>query len=139
MNPFKRKLVTDNFANLIAHGTEIHGDVRFNGSIHIGGIVRGNIAPVDTTLAAAGKDEYVYILKDGMVDAELICASNVVIDGHCMGGRVRADNVLRIGKNARITDVALSYKTLEIAEGAYLDGCTMSIILSTIQETKNSD
>ena len=98
---------------LIARGTEITGDIQFNGNLEIEGTVRGNIS------AGAGKDTFVRVLQDGRVEGE-IKAPSVVINGS-VSGDVYSSEHIELADRA-VVDGDVHYKLIEMVKGAQVNG-----------------
>ena len=98
---------------VIGHQTEINGDVRFTGGLHIDGVIRGNVyADADTEAVAI-------VSERGRIEGELRVPS-LLINGH-VAGDVYAPERLDLAKEARIKG-DVYYATLEMAGGAEING-----------------
>lgn len=112
----KGKTVTEavvGHTTLIAQGTELTGDICFNGNLEIEGTIRGNI------IAGAGKEAFVRILQNGRVEGE-IKAPVVVINGSVCGD-VYAGEKVELAAQA-VVDGDVHYKLIEMAMGAQVNG-----------------
>jgi len=98
---------------VIGHQTEIHGDVRFTGGLHVDGTIRGNV------YANSDTDAVAIISERGRVEGELRVPS-LLINGH-IEGDVYASERLDLAKEARIKG-DVYYSTLEMAGGAEING-----------------
>ncbi|MEX2575951.1 MAG: polymer-forming cytoskeletal protein, partial [Halofilum sp. (in: g-proteobacteria)] len=99
---------------LIGHETEIVGDVRFAGGLHIDGVVKGNVASV------TGSEDAVAIVSErGRVEGELR-VPHLIINGHVTGD-VHATERLDLAKDARVHG-DVHYCTMEMASGAEVNG-----------------
>lgn len=98
---------------VIGHQTEIHGDIRFTGGLHIDGVIRGDVYADSDTEAVA------IISERGRVEGELRVPS-LLINGH-VAGDVYASERLDLAKEARIKG-DVYYSTLEMAGGAEING-----------------
>ncbi|MDR2013754.1 MAG: polymer-forming cytoskeletal protein [Rhodanobacter sp.] len=104
--------VTTVINTLIAEGTEIQGDVRFSGGLHLGGAVSGSIYADDANAILT-------ISETGRVDGE-IRVSNAVVNG-IVNGDMFVGERLELASSARI-EGNVHYKVLEIAAGAQING-----------------
>lgn len=98
---------------VIGHQTEIHGDIRFTGGLHIDGVIRGNVYADSDTEAVA------IVSERGRVEGELRVPS-LLINGH-IAGDVYASERLDLAKEARVKG-DVYYSTLEMAGGAEING-----------------
>ncbi|HEY1588511.1 MAG TPA: polymer-forming cytoskeletal protein, partial [Rhodanobacter sp.] len=98
--------------SLIARGTVIRGDLRFNGALHLDGRIEG-------TVSAEGEDAMLTLSEHGQVQGE-IRVPHAVINGHVTGD-VHVSARLELAPQARI-DGDLRYHTLEMAAGAQVNG-----------------
>ncbi len=98
--------------SLIARGTVIRGDLRFNGALHLDGRIEG-------TVLAEGDDAMFILSEHGEVQGE-VHVPHAVINGHITGD-VHVSVRLELAALARI-DGDLRYHTLEMAAGAQVNG-----------------
>ena len=98
--------------SLIARGTRIRGDLRFNGALHLDGRIEG-------TVLAEGEDAMFTVSEHGEVQGE-VHVPHAVINGHIIGD-VHVSVRLELAPLARI-DGDLRYHTLEMAAGAQVNG-----------------
>jgi len=98
---------------LIGHQTEILGDVRFTGGLHIDGVVKGNV------YADGDADSVAIISERGRVEGELR-VPNLLVNGY-VSGDVYAVERLDLAKNARVRG-DVYYHTMEMAGGAEVNG-----------------
>jgi len=98
---------------LIGHDTEVLGDVRFSGGLHVDGIIKGNV------YADAESDSVAIISERGRVEGELR-VPNLLINGF-VAGDVYAGERLDLAKNARVNG-DVYYRTIEMAGGAEING-----------------
>lgn len=97
---------------LIGSGTNVVGDVRFSGGLHLEGAVEGNVEAADD---AARLD----ISEAGRVSGE-IRVGTVVVNG-TVEGDIYAGDRLILGIHAHI-DGDVYYNVLEMAAGAAVNG-----------------
>lgn len=112
-NSKKSKTTGAKVDTVIGHQTEINGDVRFTGGLHIDGIIRGNV------FAEADTDAVAIISERGRVEGELRVPS-LLVNGY-VAGDVHAAERLDLAKEARIKG-DVYYTTLEMAGGAEING-----------------
>lgn len=98
---------------LIGRQTEILGDVRFSGGLHVDGKIVGKV------LAASEKSATVSVSETGVVEGD-IRAPNVVLNGQVIGD-IQAKEHIALGANARITG-NVYYKGIEMTGGAVING-----------------
>ncbi|MGA7983393.1 MAG: polymer-forming cytoskeletal protein [Chromatiaceae bacterium] len=109
----RKKIRLPPYATIIGDGTEVTGDIRFAGGLHIDGKVVGDVSGLST-------DECVLTVgRSGTVEGNLDVAC-VVIDGTVVGD-VRAARRAELAAGARI-EGTLHYGVLEMAEGAEVNG-----------------
>lgn len=102
---------------LIAPGTQVVGDIRFDDQLYVNGHVEGNVICAEGALAD-GKATVV-ISEGGSVAGE-IRVPNVVINGS-VDGDVHAGNRLELAARARVKG-NVYYKLIEMQLGAMVDG-----------------
>ncbi|HET9217954.1 MAG TPA: polymer-forming cytoskeletal protein [Terriglobia bacterium] len=110
---FSRKTVSEEFNGFLAEGTALVGELKFAGTLHLNGNVRGSITTADVliigehaTVDADIKAGEIQIY--GKVNGNIDCAGRVEI---CESGRVRGD--VRTSK-------------LIIREGATFEGTSLA-------------
>ncbi|PZQ15478.1 MAG: hypothetical protein DI564_09135 [Rhodanobacter denitrificans] len=97
---------------LIAEGTVIRGDVRFDGGLHLDGIIEGSIT-------AEGSEAVLTLSNKGRVHGT-ISTSNAVINGQVLGDIVAVQR-LELAGDARV-EGNVYYRVLEMAAGAQING-----------------
>lgn len=100
---------------LVGEGTEVTGNVRFNGGLHLDGRVEGNL---EATTAEARLD----ISDKGRVVGEIHVATVIVNGG--VEGDIHCSGRLILGNQAHI-DGDVYYNVLEMAAGAAVNGKLM--------------
>ncbi len=98
---------------LIGQETEVLGDVRFSGGLHIDGVVKGNV------YADHDSDSVAIVSERGRVEGELR-VPNLLINGF-VAGDVYAGDRLDLAKNARVSG-DVYYREMEMAGGAEING-----------------
>jgi len=104
---------TSKIDTLIGQNTEIRGDVRFSGGLHIDGTIRGNI------IAEADSGSIVSLSERGLIEGE-VRVPNMVLNG-AVNGDVYAAEHIQLAAHARIKG-NVYYKLIEIARGAEVNG-----------------
>ena len=108
----KRERVVASISTLIAEGTTISGDVRFDGGMHLDGRIEG-------TVAAQAPGAVLTLSEKGRIHGEVRVFS-AVINGTIEGDLHVAER-LELGAGARIAG-NVHYKVLEMAAGAQVNG-----------------
>lgn len=108
----KRERVVASISTLIAEGTSIHGDVRFEGGLHLDG-------RIDGTIAAQAAGAVLTLSEKGRIKGEVRVFS-AVING-AIEGDLHVAERLELGAGARIVG-NVHYKVLEMAAGAQING-----------------
>ena len=98
--------------SLIANGTQIRGDVTFNGRLHVDGSVEG-------ALHGEGDNAVLTLSNSARVKGE-ITAPHVVINGE-VDGDVTATQRLELAAGARV-EGNVYYKVMEMSAGAQING-----------------
>jgi len=97
---------------LIAAGTEIRGDIHFNGRLHVDGKVEGAIR-------GEGTQAMLTLSEQASVIGE-VQAPHIVVNGS-INGDVTASERLELASNARV-EGNVFYKVLEMSAGARING-----------------
>lgn len=108
---------SSNHTTLIAHQTEVSGDLHFRGSLVIEGTVRGNVN------AHSDSDARLQIVEGGRVEGE-IRVPHVVINGNVKGD-VYAAHQLELSSKAMV-EGNVHYKLIEMVKGAQVNGSLVS-------------
>ena len=109
-----RKKARSKHTTLIAQGTVVDGNVRFEGSLEIEGTVSGNV------ISAEDSDlSFVRVMESGRVRGE-IKAPTVVING-AVNGDVYASEYMELAAKA-VVDGDVHYQLLEMVKGAQVNG-----------------
>ena len=98
--------------SLIGQGTEIKGDVKFTGVLHVDGTVEG-------ALVATGSEDVVTISENGHIIGR-VQVPNVVINGQ-VEGDIEASGKIEVASRARING-NIYYKNIEMEAGAQING-----------------
>jgi cytoskeletal protein CcmA (bactofilin family) len=103
----------DAAVTLVAAGTEINGDLRFDNQLYLNGRVVGNIS------APEGGQATVIVSDTGSVTGD-IRVPNVVISGR-VEGNVHAAGRIELGARARVIG-NVHYRLMEMQLGAQVEG-----------------
>lgn len=109
----KDKGSNTHYDTLISVKTEITGDVKFTGGLHIDGVIKGNL------VAEAGSGAVVRVSDKGRVEGQ-ISAPNIIINGKVIGD-VHAGEYIELAKKAQVTG-DVYYQMMEMVMGAEVNG-----------------
>lgn len=109
----KKKLRTPKIDSLIGRQTEVLGDLRFSGGLHVDGTIRGNVYAEDDSGAV------LTLSAHGTVEGD-VRVPNVVLNGVVVGD-VHVNDQIELAANARITG-NVYYRLIEMAMGAEVNG-----------------
>ena len=99
--------------SLVGQHTEVHGDVRYSGGLHIDGKVKGNVI-------ALGEDKSVLsVSEEGVIEGDVRVA-NIILNGQVVGN-VYATERVELAPNARVTG-NVYYNLIEMAMGSEVNG-----------------
>lgn len=101
------------YDTLISAKTEIQGDVKLTGGLHIDGVIKGNL------IAEVGSGATVRVSEKGRVEGQ-ITAPNIIINGEVMGD-VHASEYIELAKKARVNG-DVYYTAMEMVLGAQVNG-----------------
>lgn len=109
----KDKGSNTHYDTLISSKTEISGDVKFSGGLHIDGVIKGNL------IAEAGSGAVVRVSDKGRVEGQ-ITAPNIIINGNVIGD-VHAGEYIELAKKAQVNG-DVYYQAMEMVLGAEVNG-----------------
>lgn len=109
----KDKGANTHYDTLISAKTEIVGDVKFTGGLHVDGLIKGNL------FAEAGSDAVVRISDKGRIEGQ-INAPNIIINGNVVGD-VHAGKYIELAKKAQVNG-DVYYHAMEMVLGAQVNG-----------------
>jgi cytoskeletal protein CcmA (bactofilin family) len=109
----KDKGANTHYDTLISSKTEIVGDVKFTGGLHIDGVIKGNL------VAEAGSGAVVRVSDKGRVEGQ-ISAPNIIINGKVIGD-VHAGEYIELAKKAQVSG-DVYYQAMEMVLGAEVNG-----------------
>jgi len=98
---------------LVGRHTEIHGDIRFSGGLHIDGRVLGNLH------ADNGSDATLSVSEHGVVEGE-VHVPRLTLNGTVNGDVYSAERI-ELSVQARVTG-DVYYNLIEMAKGAAVNG-----------------
>ena len=99
---------------LIGRQTEVLGDVRFSGGLHVDGKIKGSV----TTLGA-DKSAHLSVSESGAIEGD-VRVPTMTLNGTVIGD-VRATEKLSLAAKARVTG-NVYYKVLQMEPGAMING-----------------
>jgi len=108
-----RKRRTTRIDTLIGQQTEVLGDIRFNGGLHIDGTIKGNVVAERDSRSMLSLSEQGTI--EGEVNVPFVVLNGVVI------GDVHGGEHVELAAKARITG-NVYYNLIEMAIGAEVNG-----------------
>ncbi len=109
---WSRKKNKERGTSIISRGTQVDGNIQFNGRLHIDGKVIGDIFPQD-------EDAVLTISEFGSVMGE-IHVPNLIVSGE-ISGNVYCSNRLELLSKARVHG-NVYYHVIEMAVGAEVNG-----------------
>lgn len=109
----KDKGSNTHYDTLISVKTEITGDVKFTGGLHIDGVIKGNL------VAEAGSGAVVRVSDKGRVEGQ-ISAPNIIVNGKVIGD-VHAGEYIELAKKAQVNG-DVYYQMMEMVMGAEVNG-----------------
>ena len=109
----RKRIRTTKIDTLIGHNSEMLGDVRFSGGLHVDGTIKGNV------VAEEDASSVLTLSESGTIEGE-VRVSNVVLNGTVIGD-VHAKQHIELAPNARITG-NVYYRLIEMAMGAEVNG-----------------
>ncbi|HEY1075338.1 MAG TPA: polymer-forming cytoskeletal protein [Fontimonas sp.] len=111
---------------LIGRQTEILGDIRFTGGLHVDGKIKGKV------IASADKASALSVSENGMVEGD-VRVPNVVLNGTVIGD-VHASQKIAIAAKARVTG-NVYYRIIEMESGAQVNGQLVHDVGTSAAET----
>ncbi|MGH8446457.1 MAG: bactofilin family protein [Solimonas sp.] len=98
---------------LIGRQTEILGDIRFSGGLHVDGKVKGKV------LASGDKASALSVSESGTIEGD-VRVPNIMLNGSVIGD-VYASEKITLAAKARVTG-NVYYKIIEMEGGAQVNG-----------------
>ena len=109
--PKRRKTVK--IQTLIGQHTELQGDVRFSGGLHVDGVIKGNV------IAENDSNSMLTLSEHGTIEGE-VRVHNIVLNG-TVEGDVYAEERIELDACSRVTG-NVYYNLIEMAIGAEVNG-----------------
>ena len=109
----RKKFKSARIDSLIGHQTEMHGDIKFTGGLHVDGVIRGNV------LADDGSGSLLTVSEHGTIEGE-VKVPNIILNGTVIGD-VYAREHIELAPKARVTG-NVYYTLIEMAMGAEVNG-----------------
>lgn len=107
------KTSSNSVDTLIGRQTELQGDIRFSGGLHIDGTVKGKI------MADSDKNATLSVSESGRVEGD-VRVPNLVLNG-VVEGDVHATQRITLSPNAKVNG-DVYYKIIEMSSGAMVNG-----------------
>lgn len=104
---------TASIGTLIGPGTEVLGDIRFSGGLHVEGSIQGNVISANDGRSLLSLNEH------GRIEGE-VSVPYVVINGTVFGD-VHGGEHVELSSKARVTG-SVYYNLIEMAIGAEVNG-----------------
>jgi cytoskeletal protein CcmA (bactofilin family) len=99
---------------LIGRQTEVLGDVRFSGGLHVDGKIKGSVSTL-----GADKSAHLSVSESGAIEGD-VRVPTMMLNGTVIGD-VRATEKLSLAAKARVTG-NVYYKVLQMEPGAMING-----------------
>lgn len=109
----KKKVKAARIDSLIGRNSELFGDVKFSGGLHIDGAVKGNV------YAEADSGSVLTVSEHGSIEGE-VNVPNIILNGAVLGD-VHSTEHIELASNARVTG-NVYYSLIEMAMGAEVNG-----------------
>jgi cytoskeletal protein CcmA (bactofilin family) len=109
----RKRIRTTKIDTLVGRKSEMLGDIRFAGGLHVDGTVKGNV------VAEEDASSVLTLSESGTIEGE-VRVPNVVLNGTVIGD-VHARQHIELASNARITG-NVYYSLIEMAMGAEVNG-----------------
>ena len=109
-----KKIKSSKIDTLIGQGVEVIGDIKFQGGLHLDGVINGSV-----TTGNNAEGTVLVISDQGRVEGDVYVAY-AVINGEVIGN-VYASEKLELSAKARISG-NVEYNLLEMAMGAEING-----------------
>ena len=109
----RKKVRTTKIDSLIGRQTELCGDLRFTGGLHVDGTIKGNVS------AETDSSSVLTLSEHGTIQGDVKVA-NLLLNGVVIGD-VYAEGHIELAPKARITG-NVYYTMIEMAMGAQVNG-----------------
>jgi cytoskeletal protein CcmA (bactofilin family) len=104
---------TNSMDTLVGRQTEVLGDVRFSGGLHVDGCIKGKV------FSNGDKNASLSVSDVGIIEGD-VNVPNVVLNGQ-INGDVRATSKVTLASKARVTG-NVYYRVIQIESGAMVNG-----------------
>lgn len=108
-----KKFKAPKVSTVVGQGTEITGDVHFQGGLHLDGVIKGN------AIGEPESNSTLTVSDLGTVEGD-VRVENLILNGTVVGD-VYASQRVELATHARVTGTVY-YKLLEMAMGAEVNG-----------------
>ena len=109
----RKKIKSTKIDSLVGRNTELQGDIRFSGGLHVDGVLKGNV------ISETGSASVLTLSEHGTIEGE-VKVPNVILNGVVVGD-VHASEHVELAPNARVTG-NVYYSLIEMAMGAEVNG-----------------
>lgn len=109
----KKRRKTVKIQTLIGQHTELEGDVRFSGGLHVDGVIKGNV------VAEPDSNAMLTLSEHGTIEGD-VRVQNIVLNG-TVEGDVYAEERIELDACAQVTG-NVYYNLIEMAIGAEVNG-----------------
>ena len=109
----KKRKRSSHIDTLVGQSTELVGELRFSGGLHVDGTIRGRV------VAAGDSGSLLSLSEKGAIEGE-VRVPNVIINGRVVGD-VYAGEQVELAAHARVTG-DVHYGVMEMAMGAEVNG-----------------
>lgn len=109
----KKHFKAPKVSTVIGSGTHIVGDIRFEGGVHLDGVIVGNVSGEE------GAHSTITISEKGRIEGD-VRVDSLILNGTVMGD-VYANERVELASEARVTGTVY-YRLLEMAMGAEVNG-----------------
>ncbi len=121
----KKNLEVNHFTNLIAKGTHVIGSVEFSGVLAVEGSISGGKVVSAEAVADTKGNVCLVINSGGVIVADEVASSNVVVSGNLTSKVLKVESSLKITQTASIKDAVIYYRELLVEPGAQLINCQL--------------
>lgn len=98
---------------VVGRQTQLEGDIRFSGGLHVDGTIKGNV------IAEAGSDAVLTVSEQGSIEGE-VRVPNLVLNGSVIGDVYVSERV-ELASHAKVAGNVF-YNLIEMAMGAEVNG-----------------
>jgi cytoskeletal protein CcmA (bactofilin family) len=98
---------------IIGQQSRVEGNIHFTGSLHVDGVIKGNI------LAEEGSSSVLTVSEQGRIEGD-VQVTSVILNG-IVNGDIRSDERIELAAKAKVTG-DVYYNQVEMAKGAQVNG-----------------